>query len=137
LIGGASWVIPVAFVVLGSLMVMRSALVDVRPFRVGLIVVSFGLMLTLGRDQGGYAGQFLGGAVGVAIGATGSTVLGALLLVVGALLLSGASLGAFLRRSLHRVRGAAARARRPPRPVAETWDEPAAAPVHFRKPIVD
>jgi S-DNA-T family DNA segregation ATPase FtsK/SpoIIIE len=137
LIGGASWVIPVAFVVLGALMVARSALVDVRPFRVGLIVVTFGLMLTLGRDQGGYVGQMLGGAVGVAIGATGSTILGALLLVVGALLLSGASLGAILRRSHHQVRGAAARARRPRRPVAETWDEPAVAPVQFKKPIVD
>jgi S-DNA-T family DNA segregation ATPase FtsK/SpoIIIE len=137
LIGGASWVIPVAFVLLGALMVARSALVDVRPFRVGLIVTTFGLMLTLGRDQGGYLGQFLGGAVGVAIGATGSTILGALLLVVGALLLSGASLGAILRRSHHQVRGAAARARRPRRTVAETWDEPAARPAAFKKPIVD
>jgi S-DNA-T family DNA segregation ATPase FtsK/SpoIIIE len=137
LIGGASWVIPVAFVVLGALMVAHSALVDVRPFRVGLIVVTFGLMLTLGRDQGGYVGQMLGGAVGVAIGATGSTILGALLLVVGALLLSGASLGAILRRSHHQVRGAAARARRPHRPVAEMWDEPAALPAQFKKPIVD
>ena len=137
LIGGASWVIPVAFVVLGALMVARSALVDVRPFRVGLIVTTFGLMVALGRDQGGYLGQFLGGAVGVAIGATGSTILGALLLVVGALLLSGASLGAILRRSHHQVRGAAARARRPRRAIPETWDEPAAPPVAFKKPIVD
>jgi DNA segregation ATPase FtsK/SpoIIIE, S-DNA-T family len=137
LIGGASWVVPVAFVVLGALMVARSALVDVRPFRVGVIVVSFGLMLTLGRDQGGYVGQFLGGAVGVAIGATGSTILGALLLVVGALLLSGASLGAILRGSHHQVRGAAARARRPRRSPIETWDEPAAPPMHLKKQIVD
>ncbi|MDX6440581.1 MAG: segregation ATPase FtsK/SpoIIIE, family [Gaiellaceae bacterium] len=138
LIGGASWAIPVGFVVLGSLMVARSALVDVRPFRVGLIVTAFGLMVALGRDQGGYLGQFLGGAVGVAIGATGSTILGALLLVVGALLLSGASLGAILRRSHHQVRGAAARARRPRRVVPETWDEPAVAPpIPFKKPIVD
>ena len=56
-------------------------------------------MIALGRDQGGYLGQVLGGAVGVAIGATGSTILGALLLLVGALLLSGASLGAILRRT--------------------------------------
>ena len=32
-IGGASWVVPVVFVALGGLMVARSALVDVRPFR--------------------------------------------------------------------------------------------------------
>ena len=38
-------------------MVTRSALVDVRPFRTGLVVATFGLMLTLGKDQGGYLGQ--------------------------------------------------------------------------------
>jgi S-DNA-T family DNA segregation ATPase FtsK/SpoIIIE len=135
-IGGASWVVPVAFVVLGCLMVARSALVDVRPFRAGLAVATFGLMLSLGRDQGGYLGQMLGGAVGVAIGATGSTILGVLLLLVGALLLSGASLGAMLRGSHRQVRVAAARARRPRAPVEEAWDEPP-APLRERKPVVD
>src|SRR5947207_3285605 len=61
LIGDASWGLPVAFVVLGALMVARSALVDVRPFRTGLAVLALGLMVTLGRDQGGYLGQALGG----------------------------------------------------------------------------
>jgi S-DNA-T family DNA segregation ATPase FtsK/SpoIIIE len=137
LVGGASWAVPVAFVVLGGLMVAKSALVDVRPFRTGLVVVSFGLMLALGRDQGGYLGQAVGGAVGVAIGVTGSTILGILLLLVGGLLLSGASLGALLRRSHHQVRLAASRARRP-RPVAETWDEPVAAPrPRAKKPLID
>jgi len=115
LIGGASWVVPPVFVALGGLMVFRTALVDFRPFRTGIVVAGFGLMLTLGRDQGGYLGQMLGGAVGVAIGATGSTILGVLLLVVGALLLSGASLGAILRHSQHQIRLAASRARRAPR----------------------
>jgi S-DNA-T family DNA segregation ATPase FtsK/SpoIIIE len=133
LIGSASYVVPVAFVALGCLMVGRSALVDFRPFRTGLAIVSFGLMLTLGRDQGGYFGQFLGGAVGIAIGATGSTILGVLLLVVGVLLLSGASLGAILRRSHHRVRHAAKHARRR-RPAPEAWDEPPPLPV--RRPAV-
>ena len=136
LVGGASWVVPIAFVAVGGLMVARSALFDVRPFRAGLIVASFGLMLTLGRDQGGYLGQMLGGAFGVAIGATGSTILGSLLLVVGALLLSGASLGAILRRSHHQVRLAAARARRP-RTAAETWTEPVAPLARLQKPPVD
>ncbi|MDX6485309.1 MAG: segregation ATPase FtsK/SpoIIIE, family, partial [Gaiellaceae bacterium] len=139
LVGGASWVVPLAFVTLGCLMIARSALVDVRPFRTGLAVMSFGLMLTLGRDQGGYLGQALGGAVGVAIGATGSTILGVLLLLVGGLLLSGASLGAILRRSGHQMRHhvAAQRARRPRRSEeVDTWDEPAvAAPVVKR--VVD
>ncbi len=143
LVGGASWGMPVALVAVGGLMVARSALVDVRPFRMGLGVLVCGLMITLGRDQGGYLGQVLGGAVGVAIGATGSTILGALLLLVGALLLSGASLGAILRRSHHRVRGVAS-ARRARREPADSWDEPAltagiaAAPAQrSKKPLVD
>src|SRR3954447_11601634 len=137
LIGGATYVVPVACTVVGGLMVVRSALVDVRPFRAGLIVVSAGLMIALGRDQGGYLGQMLGGAVGIAIGATGSTILGILLLLVGALLLSGASLGAILRGSGHQVRPRVARRRRPAAP-RETWDEPAAQPVPVKpkqKPV--
>src|SRR5262245_42122756 len=35
-LGSAAYVAPVAFVVVGALMVARSALVDVRPFRTGL-----------------------------------------------------------------------------------------------------
>ena len=135
LVGGASWAIPIACTVVGGLMVARSALVDVRPFRTGLVVIAFGLMVTLGKDQGGYLGQLLGGLVGVAIGATGSTILGILLLLVGALLLSGASLGAILRRSHHQVRRHVA-ARRRPVPV-ETWDEPERPRPAKRKPVVD
>ena len=80
LLGGAVYALPVGFVAVGGLMVVRSALIDFRPFRAGLIVVVAGLMIALGRDQGGYFGQVLGGAVGIAIGATGSTILGILLL---------------------------------------------------------
>ncbi len=140
LIGTASWGMPVTLVVLGCLMVAKSALVDVRPFRMGLGVLAFGLMIALGRDQGGYLGQVLGGAVGVAVGATGSTILGILLLLVGALLLSGASLGAILRHSHRQVRHAAKRARRPRtvEPV-DSWDGPAVAPAAKRaaKPVLD
>jgi len=134
LFGGASWVLPVILVALGVLMVARSALVDVRPFRAGLVVLFFGLMIALGRDQGGYLGQVLGGAVGVAIGVTGSTILGIFLLLIGALLLSGASLGAILRSSHHQVRRAASRAHRPrPAPVAER----APRPKKTQQPVVD
>jgi S-DNA-T family DNA segregation ATPase FtsK/SpoIIIE len=138
LIGGASWGMPVALVVIGGLMVTRSALVDVRPFRTGLGIVACGVMITLGRDQGGYLGQVLGGAVGVAIGATGSTILGILLLLVGALLLSGASLGAILRHSGHRVRHAATKARRPRvDEEVDSWDEPVVPKPKKLKPVVD
>ncbi|HZT52912.1 MAG TPA: DNA translocase FtsK [Gaiellaceae bacterium] len=116
LIGSARYVVPVALVALGALTVARSALVDVRPFRTGVAVLAAGLLITLGKDQGGYLGQLLGGAVGVALGATGSTLLGALLLVAGSLLLSGASLGALLRRSGRSLHVAARRARSRRRP---------------------
>jgi DNA segregation ATPase FtsK/SpoIIIE, S-DNA-T family len=139
LIGGASWLVPILFVGLGGLMVARSALVDVRPFRTGLVVVAFGLMVALGRDQGGYLGQLLGGAVGIAIGATGSTILGILLLLVGGLLLSGASLGAILRSSGHQVRTHVA-SRRRREPELETWDAPTETALPAPKaprPVVD
>jgi S-DNA-T family DNA segregation ATPase FtsK/SpoIIIE len=128
-IGSASYGMPAALAVLGALMVAKSALVDVRPFRTGLVVLACGVMITLGRDQGGYFGSLLGGAVGVAVGATGSTILGVLLLLVGSLLLSGASLGAILRHSGRGVRLAASRARsrRPRR--EERRDRPQPEPV--------
>src|SRR4051812_36200557 len=144
LLGALTYVLPLLFVVVGGLMVVRSALVDFRPFRTGVGLVICGLMIALGRDQGGYFGQVLGGAVGVAIGATGSTILGILLLLVGALLLSGASLGAILRRTGHQlhshVKERRARPARQPEARLETWDDPipAAVPLQTRKrPPVD
>jgi DNA segregation ATPase FtsK/SpoIIIE, S-DNA-T family len=126
-IGAASYGMPAALVVLGSLTVAKSALVDVRPFRTGLVVLALGLMITLGGGHGGYVGSWLGGGVGVAAGATGTTILGSLLLLVGSLLLSGASLGAILRRSGHTARRVAtrARSRRPSQAERELWPEPA------------
>jgi S-DNA-T family DNA segregation ATPase FtsK/SpoIIIE len=125
LIGDAKYVVPVALAVLGVLVVTRSALVDVRPFRTGMAVLGCGLMISLGKDQGGYLGQLLGGAVGVAIGATGSLLLGVLLMLVGSLLLTGASLGAILRRSGSGLHHAARRARtRRTRSEPEGWPEP-------------
>jgi S-DNA-T family DNA segregation ATPase FtsK/SpoIIIE len=139
-IGAASWGLPVVLVVVGGLMVTRSELVDLRPFRTGLVVLAAGVMIALGRDQGGYLGSLLGGAVGVAIGATGSTILGVLLLLVGSLLLSGASLGAILRRSGNGVRVAARRARpRPrqaPREKRDAWPEPPSVrPARAARPV--
>src|SRR5438309_8278640 len=46
-VGVATYGLPVALTILGGLMVMRSALIDVRPFRVGLVVLSAGLMIAL------------------------------------------------------------------------------------------
>src|SRR5947209_18733016 len=62
LMGVAEYGLPVVLVALGALIVTRSELVDVRPFRTGLLVLAAGLMITLGKDQGGYIGQAMGGA---------------------------------------------------------------------------
>src|SRR6187397_847484 len=84
LIGGAAYGLPLALIVVGALMVGRSDLVDVRPFRTGLAVLALGLMLTLG-DQGGYLGRALGDSLGLALGGTGVAILGILGLLAGTL----------------------------------------------------
>jgi DNA segregation ATPase FtsK/SpoIIIE, S-DNA-T family len=128
LAGAAAFGLPIALVVVGALAVGRSELVDVRPFRTGLVILAVGVAITLGKDHGGYLGQVLGGGVGLAAGATGSTILGVFLLVVAAVLLSGASVGAIVRASHHAVTQGARRAR--PRPsetaLARTAVEPPA-----------
>ena len=115
LIGSATFGLPAALVIVGALMVARSDLVDVRPFRTGLVVLACGLMITLGKDQGGYLGTLLGGGLALAIGSTGVAIAGILTLLVGGLLITGASAGAMLRSSGRAVRHAA-RSRMPRRP---------------------
>src|SRR5688572_17023669 len=96
LIGGAAYGLPLALIVVGALMVGRSDLVDVRPFRTGLAVLALGLLLTLG-SQGGLLGEILADGLGLALGGTGVAILGILGLLAGTLLLSGASAGALIR----------------------------------------
>ncbi len=118
-IGSAAYGLPLALIVVGALMVGRSDLVDVRPFRTGLAVLSLGLLLTLG-SQGGYLGELLSGTLGLALGGTGVAILGVLCVLAGILLLTGASVGALIRR------GATAARRsldRPPRRVVDDMPE--------------
>ncbi|HKG43161.1 MAG TPA: DNA translocase FtsK [Gaiellaceae bacterium] len=106
LIGGATLGLPAVLAIVGALMVARSDLVDVRPFRTGLVVLACGLMITLGKDEGGYAGTVLGGGLALAIGSTGVALAGILTLLVGGLLVTGASAGAMVRcsgRAVHRA----------------------------------
>jgi S-DNA-T family DNA segregation ATPase FtsK/SpoIIIE len=126
-IGDAAWIAPVALLTVGGLMVARSELVDVSPFRTGLVVTSFGLLAALGASHGGAIGRGLEGTFGLLVGSTGTAIIGVLALLVGVLLLTGASAGALVRRSGHAVRRAHDRARRA-RPL-ETHVEPAPAPV--------
>ena len=84
-IGAAAYLSPLVLVPLGALMVARSALVDVRPFQLGLVVGLGGLMLTLGSGHGGVVGDGLESLVGLGLGTTGATILGVLLTIAGAL----------------------------------------------------
>jgi S-DNA-T family DNA segregation ATPase FtsK/SpoIIIE len=112
-VGGAAYGLPVALIAFGGLMLARSDLLDVRPFRLGLGVGFLGLMTLLGRDDnGGWVGLALGGALAGLIGGTGAVIVGGTLLLGGALLVSGASTGAILRRTGHVVRRAGTNARR-------------------------
>src|SRR2546430_1038615 len=69
------------------------------------------------------------------VGGTGTTIIGILALVIGGLLLSGASAGALVRRSGHAVRRAHIRARRA-RPVMATESAPV-IPLRQNEPPVD
>ena len=69
-------------------MLFRSALLDVKPFRTGLVVTTVGLMVTLGGDHGGVVGNALGGGVAKLLGGTGSLLLGLTALLAGGLVVS-------------------------------------------------
>jgi len=113
LLGSAAYAVPVVLVLVGGLMLGRSALIEVRPFRVGLGVTLVGLMTTLGSRNGGFVGDAFGGAIAALLGGTGAFLVGLTALLAGTLLLTGASAGALLRHSGHQLRraGSAARGR--------------------------
>ncbi len=111
-VGDAAYVVPIALTIIGSLMLFRSALVELRPFRTGLALATLGLMVTLGSDHGGAVGSAFGGGLERLLGSTGALLVGATALVAGVLLLTGASAGAILRRSGGAVRRASSAARR-------------------------
>src|SRR5690349_15520818 len=109
--------------IVGALMIARSQLVDMRPFRTGLVVFTAGLMLTLGKAHGGYVGAALALGLGIALGSTGVLIVGVTTLIAGSLLLTGASAGAVIRRSgraaVRATTEAARRARTAAVPAAE------------------
>ncbi|MGE5690843.1 MAG: DNA translocase FtsK [Pseudomonadota bacterium] len=139
-IGWGSYVAPATFVVVGGLMLARSELVDVSPFRTGLAVAVLGLLLTLGAAHGGHVGGGLEDAFAWAVGETGARIVGVTALAAGVLLLSGASVGAVLRHSGHVLRThtaalRSARERVRPEPAlavgGDAWD----APVSLAPPV--
>jgi S-DNA-T family DNA segregation ATPase FtsK/SpoIIIE len=135
-IGAARHLLPFAFLAVGVLMVARSSLVDVKPFRTGLVLLMLGLLAMLGSERGGAVGDGFESVLGRAVGETGTFLLGAFLLSAGILLVTGASVGAIIRSSAHAARETAAAARRTvprlvpqPPPFAEPGD------VRERRPV--
>ncbi len=118
LIGDGRLALPPLFLVLGSLMVARSSLVDVRPFRTGIAALTVGLVTMLGDERGGAVGTVLEAVLGRLLGATGTFILGAFAVATGTVLLTGASVGAFVRRSARAARVAGAKAAAARRSVA-------------------
>ena len=111
-VGDAAYAIPLTVLFVGCLLLARSDLLAVRPFRLGLGVGFLGLETLLGQDGGGWIGLALGGALARLIGDTGAAIIGGALLLGGVLLVSGASTGAILQRTGHAVRRASNEARR-------------------------
>jgi DNA segregation ATPase FtsK/SpoIIIE, S-DNA-T family len=111
-IGDAAYVLPVALVGLGGLLLARSDLLDVRPFRLGVGVSFLGLMTLLGKDSGGWIGMALGGTLAALVGQTGAAIIGGALLLAGLLLVTGASTGVILRRTGHVMRSVGSGTRR-------------------------
>jgi S-DNA-T family DNA segregation ATPase FtsK/SpoIIIE len=160
LVGGAAVLVPAFLGVVGGLMLGRSALVSLRPFRTGLIVLGVALLLAFGADRfglgdgrppSGFAldqvddhGGLLGGVLYVVcsklIGEAGVTILAVTTLIAGILLVTGASAAALLRRSavagrhvaLHTVRAARGSAR-----AARAVTAALPAPAAVRRPPVD
>ena len=143
-VGAAAPFVPLALIGVGGLMLVRSELVDLRPFRTGLVVGTVGLLVALGEDHGGKLGEVLGGGFARVLGDAGALIVGGALLVAGVLLVTGASAGALLRSSGHAVRQAGGVARRSLGSLEWTdWSdsgsaeqvEPAARPARARPPL--
>jgi S-DNA-T family DNA segregation ATPase FtsK/SpoIIIE len=110
-VGDAVYLLPLVLTGVGGLMLARSELVDLRPFRTGLALLALSLLVTLG-DGGGVLGRITGGGLATVIGNGGSKIIGIAGLIAATLLLTGASVGSLLRRSGHAVRRAGGAARR-------------------------
>ena len=62
-LGDAAYVLPLVLLALGGLLLTRSELLDVRPFRLGVGVGFLGLATLLGKDSGGWIGMAIGGTL--------------------------------------------------------------------------
>ena len=109
-------VAPLALAALGASLLLRADPRRLRPFRVGAIALSLGLLSLLGsanlddeslRDGGGYAGNGVHAAAAAVAGEPGALVLAVFAVIAGLLLLSGASAYVLLGHSATAARRSA------------------------------
>jgi DNA segregation ATPase FtsK/SpoIIIE, S-DNA-T family len=145
--GRAVAVAPLVLAALGASLLAHADARRLRPFRVGGVLLSLGVLSLLGSDRledhalrhgGGYAGNGVHAAVSAVAGEPGAVVLAIFALVAGLLLLSGASAHVLLgssaraaRRSAQGVVRVAATVRSVPMPA----DFPAAVRPRRARPV--
>ncbi|MDX6599052.1 MAG: segregation ATPase FtsK/SpoIIIE, family [Gaiellales bacterium] len=109
-------VAPLALAALGASLLLRADPRRLRPFRVGAVALSLGLLSLLGsanldhrslRDGGGYAGNGVHAAAAAVAGEPGALVLAVFAVIAGLLLLSGASAYVLLGHSATAARRSA------------------------------
>jgi S-DNA-T family DNA segregation ATPase FtsK/SpoIIIE len=120
LVGQTAVLIPALLAATGLLLMARSDIVDLRPFRVGLVILGVSLVTVAAAgifgigpespapktldpsvvdDYGGLLGGLIAFVSRTLIGDTGTAILCVLGLMAGGLLVTGASIGVYLRSS--------------------------------------
>ena len=116
IIGRGVALAPLVLAGLGASLLLRADSRRLRPFRVGAVVLTIGLLSLIGssglddhslRSGGGYLGNGLHGAVSAVAGEPGALVIGIFAVIAGLLLLSGASAHVLLGHSARAARSSA------------------------------
>jgi DNA segregation ATPase FtsK/SpoIIIE, S-DNA-T family len=124
LVGDVHYVVPVALLAAGGVLVMRPVLSAVRPFRAAaaclFVAGCLGLeagTLGLGPGEGGIVGEELHGATSSLLGTVGSHLIALFLFLAGVLLLTGASVASVIKATGDSVTHAGRRVRQGAEPV--------------------
>jgi S-DNA-T family DNA segregation ATPase FtsK/SpoIIIE len=123
-VGEMHYLVPVALLAAGAVLVMRPVLPAVRPFRAAaaclFVAGCLGLAagtLGLGPDDGGYVGDGLHDATSSLLGNVGSHIVAVFMFLAGVLLLTGASVASVLKATGSSVTQAGRQVRRGTEPV--------------------
>jgi S-DNA-T family DNA segregation ATPase FtsK/SpoIIIE len=130
LIGAVHYLVPVALLAAGAILVMRPVLPAVRPFRaaagclfaagcLGLAAGTAGLGggATAREDRGGLVGEGMYDAISTLLGSVGAHIIAIFLAVAGVLLLTGASIAGVLKATSDSVTSTGRRVRERAEPV--------------------